>query len=143
MKRIAISFILIFSCRVLYAGETIFISVNNHKLKVEVADTKTGRRTGLMYRKSLDENEGMLFVFPSSDYLSFWMKNTYIPLSIAYFNEDMRLIDIYKMRPRQVKEVYNSTEKVKYALEVNQGWFEKHGIKKYAVLKMQRPIRGK
>lgn len=125
------------------ASDIIYISVNGHELKVEVADTPSERQAGLMFRKDLAENEGMLFVFPAVEYLSFWMKNTYLPLSIGYFNADRRLVDIYKMKPLQTKEVYNSTEKVMYALEVNQGWFEKHGIKKYAVLKLEKPVKGR
>ena len=137
-------YILIFTAwSAISASDIIYISVNGHELKVEVAATPAERQAGLMFRKEMGENEGMLFVFPAEEYLSFWMKNTYLPLSIAYFNADRRLIDIYKMKPMQIKEVYNSTEMVMYALEVNQGWFEKHGIKKYAVLKLEKPVKGR
>jgi len=124
-------------------NEMIFISVAGKKLKVEIADTPSKRATGLMFRKTLKDDEGMLFVFKHADYLSFWMKNTYIPLSIGYFNQDKRLVDIYQMKPNQEREVYNSTEKVIYALEVNQGWFEKNGIGKYAPLLLEREVKGK
>ena len=127
-----------------YAGnEVLYIAVGGHKLKVEVADTESKRQTGLMFRKALPANEGMLFVFKEPQYLSFWMKNTYIPLSIAFFNRDRRLIDIFDMKPNQTTEIYNSTEKVVYALEVNQGWFTGKGIGKFAVLEMEKEVRGK
>lgn len=124
-------------------NEIIQISVDGHLLQVEIADTDAKRKTGLMYRKSLKENEGMLFVFPQADYLSFWMKNTLIPLSIAYFNQDRRLTDMYDMKPNQVTEYYNASEKVIYALEVNQGWFKKNGIHKFSVLELPREVRAK
>ncbi len=124
-------------------NEILQIRVDGHALQVEIADTDAKRRIGLMYRKMLKENEGMLFVFPQADYLSFWMKNTLIPLSIAYFNEDRRLTDIYDMKPNQVREYYNASERVIYALEVNQGWFKKKGIHKYSVLELPKEVRAK
>ncbi|MCC6274990.1 MAG: DUF192 domain-containing protein [Leptospiraceae bacterium] len=124
-------------------NEILQISVDGHLLQVEIADTDAKRRIGLMHRKTLKENEGMLFVFPRADYLSFWMKNTYIPLSIAYFNEDRRLTDILDMKPNQIKEFYNASEKAIYALEVNQGWFQKKGIRKFSVLELPKEVRGR
>ncbi|MBE7412621.1 MAG: DUF192 domain-containing protein [Leptospiraceae bacterium] len=124
-------------------NEILSIRVDGNLLQVEIADTEAKRRIGLMYRKNLKENEGMLFVFPRADYLSFWMKNTYIPLSIAYFNEDRRLVDMYDMKPNQIKEFYNATEKVIYALEVNQGWFQKKGIQKFSVLELPKEVRAR
>ena len=94
-----------------------------------------------MYRKSLKQNEGMLFIFPEADYLSFWMKNTYIPLSIAFFNQDRRLINIHEMKANQTKELYYSNELAIYALEVNQGWFSTNNIKEYSVLKLPKSIK--
>jgi len=124
-------------------NEILSIRVDGNLLQVEIADTEAKRRIGLMYRKNLKENEGMLFVFPRADYLSFWMKNTYIPLSIAYFNEDRRLVDMYDMKPNQIKEFYNATEKVIYALEVNQGWFQKKGIQKFSFLELPKEVRAR
>jgi uncharacterized protein len=83
----------------------------------------------------------MLFVFSEPDYLSFWMKNTWIPLSIAYFNRDKRITDIHDMKPNQTKELYHSSEKALYALEVNQGWFVKRKISKFGVLKIPDRVR--
>ncbi|MCG6194017.1 DUF192 domain-containing protein [Leptospira sp. FAT2] len=121
--------------------EKITIYVDEHPLLVEVVNTPTDRARGLMYRKHLAENEGMLFVFSEPDYLSFWMKNTWIPLSIAYFNRDKRITDIHDMKPNQTTELYHSSEKALYALEVNQGWFAKRKIGKYGVLKLPDRVK--
>ncbi|AYV54923.1 DUF192 domain-containing protein [Leptospira kmetyi] len=121
--------------------EKVTIYVDDHPLVVEVVNTQADRAKGLMFRKSLGENEGMLFVFPEPEYLSFWMKNTWIPLSIAYFNRDRRITDIHDMKPNQTTELYHSSEKALYALEVNRGWFAKRKIGKYGVLKIPDRIQ--
>ncbi|PJZ55471.1 DUF192 domain-containing protein [Leptospira barantonii] len=121
--------------------EKITIYVDEHPLIVEVVNTQADRAKGLMFRKNLGENEGMLFVFSAPEYLSFWMKNTWIPLSIAYFNRDRRITDIHDMKPNQTTELYHSSEKALYALEVNQGWFAKRKIGKYGTLKIPDRIK--
>ncbi|PJZ44714.1 DUF192 domain-containing protein [Leptospira brenneri] len=120
--------------------EIIFGSVADRALKLEIANTPSTRATGLMYRTKLGEDEGMLFVFRRPEVLSFWMKNTLIPLSIGYFSEDMRLLESFDMKPNQTEEVYNSRKPAMYALEVNQGWFAKHKIGKDAVLTLERKV---
>ncbi|MCB1192740.1 MAG: DUF192 domain-containing protein [Leptospiraceae bacterium] len=122
-------------------NEVVTILVDDKPLQVEIANTPSKRQRGLMYRKSLKQNEGMLFIFPEADYLSFWMKNTYIPLSIAFFNQDRRLINIHEMKANQTKELYYSNELAIYALEVNQGWFSTNNIKEYSVLKLPKSIK--
>jgi uncharacterized protein len=122
--------------------ETMVVSINGNRLEVEIADTPVKRQVGLMYRESMPENSGMLFVFPTEDFKTFWMKNTYIPLSIAYFTTDKVLVTMYDMKPNQTSEVYPSTKKIIYALEVNQGWFEKRKIKKGDRLVLSKEISG-
>lgn len=106
--------------------------INSHnkmiKLQVEIADTNESRSKGLMYRKNLEKNSGMLFVFKYEIMLSFWMKNTYIPLSIAYINSDGRINDIHLMQPLDTSVIYKSNRKSMYAIEVNQGWFKNNNI---------------
>ena len=97
-------------------------------VKAEVAEKQEDRSKGLMYRKSLADGEGMLFIFESDQVLSFWMKNTYIPLSIAFIALDGRIIDIKDMYPKNETTV-SSSRSVRYALEVPQGWFSRAGIK--------------
>ncbi len=102
-------------------------------VEIEVATSPTEQQQGLMYRSSMPENHGMLFVYDEPRYMSFWMKNTKIPLSIAYIREDGTISNIEKMKPHtssfEPTERYISRNPCLFALEMNQGWFEKHGIK--------------
>jgi uncharacterized membrane protein (UPF0127 family) len=94
----------------------------------EVARTAAERETGLMFRRSLAEGEGMLFVFERDQTLSFWMKNTLIPLSIAYISYNGRILEIHDMEPQNLTPV-RSGRSARYALEVPRGWFERTGVK--------------
>jgi uncharacterized membrane protein (UPF0127 family) len=94
---------------------------------VEIAKTDDEKETGLMWRKSLATGRGMLFVYDRDGPLSFWMKNTLIPLSIAYIASDGRIINIFDMEAKSLKAV-RSTRSARYALEVPQGWFGREGI---------------
>ena len=105
------------------------ITVGETSLKVEVAATPGHRSQGLMYRDSLAENRGMLFIYTDEAPRSFWMKDTKVPLSIAYATKDGKIVRISDMKPLSkdsVKSLYPAT----YALEVNRGWYDKHNIKK-------------
>ena len=95
---------------------------------MEIADTQETQEKGLMWRESMDEDHGMLFVYDRDSRKSFWMKNTKIPLSIAYVGADGTIREIYDMEPLSTRTV-DSRYSVRYALEVNQGAFERHGIK--------------
>jgi uncharacterized membrane protein (UPF0127 family) len=97
-------------------------------LEAELARTDRERETGLMFRTELEDGKGMLFIFEHDQVLSFWMKNTLIPLSIAYIAYDGTIVDIRDMQP-QVLQPVQSTRSVRYALEVPQGWFARAGIK--------------
>jgi uncharacterized membrane protein (UPF0127 family) len=99
------------------------------RINVELADTPPEREKGLMFRKSMKENNGMLFVFPEEKPLSFWMKNTYIPLDIAYIDKNAVINEIYTMKALDVSVIYNSIKPAMYALEMNSGWFNRHNIK--------------
>ncbi|MCL2293386.1 MAG: DUF192 domain-containing protein [Spirochaetes bacterium] len=104
------------------------VVINGHVLNVEIAETERARRTGLMHRKTLDWDSGMLFVFETDRRLSFWMKNTYIPLSIAFISSDGIIREIQDMTPHSLEPVV-SRNFVRFALEVNQGYFEASGIR--------------
>jgi uncharacterized membrane protein (UPF0127 family) len=80
-----------------------------------------------MYRKKINDGEGMLFIFEQDQVLAFWMKNTLVPLSIAYISGDGRIIEIYDMEPGNLMSV-RSSRSVRFALEVPQGWFGRSGI---------------
>jgi uncharacterized membrane protein (UPF0127 family) len=97
-------------------------------VNLELALTDATRARGLMYRKELAENSGMFFVYEEPQFLSFWMKNTWIPLSIAFLRDDGTIINIEKMRPHLSTVSYKSEELSRYALEMNAGWFERHDL---------------
>jgi uncharacterized membrane protein (UPF0127 family) len=123
------------------------IVVGGQKITAEIADTPEARERGLMYRKSMPPQNGMLFVFEEAQPMAFWMKNTLIPLSIGYFDANRRLIETYEMTPAVMGEAhpktYPSHREAKYALEMNKGWFEKHHIKPGAELKRPAQSPGK
>lgn len=104
------------------------INVGGIELEVELAITPEERILGLMYRNKLEGNEGMLFVFPKEETLSFWMKDTRIPISIAFIKADGRIAQIDTMSPYSL-DAHISRERVRYALEMKEGWFRVHGIK--------------
>ena len=124
------------------------VKLGPHTLLVEVAVTQRERNRGLMFRTSLGENEGMLFVFPRpARTLSFWMKNTLIPLDVGYFDDQGFLIEVVPMAPEPGKadddlKTYPSSEPAVYALEMEQGWFKKKGIRKYERLILPYAING-
>ena len=97
------------------------------RVEVEVASTPEQRNHGLMFRRHLNPYQGMLFVFDEEEVQSFWMKNTRIPLSIAYAAADGTILTIADMRPMSLKGTPSGSPAL-YALEVNQGWFEAHGV---------------
>lgn len=97
------------------------------KVTAEIADTEETRNRGFMEREQIPDGTGMLFVFERDQILSFWMKNTPHPLSIAYIDSTGKIRNIYHMTPFSMAN-WTSTVSVRYALEVPQGWFEKEGI---------------
>ncbi|MDX2454336.1 DUF192 domain-containing protein [Desulfosarcina sp.] len=108
---------------------TATLSINGHRLIVELAATPQSRGCGLSKRTALDENQGMLFIYPRSAPRTFWMKDTWLPLSIAFLDDSGNIINIEIMLPDQTEKKYHSSKSALYALEVNQGWFRLHGIK--------------
>ena len=115
--------------RGLYEGkhQTTVIKVNDLDVVVEIADCEESRRKGLMNRLALDENSGMLFIFSDEKPRSFWMKETYLPLSIAYLNDSGSIINIEKMTPLDLMGT-KSLAPARFALEMNEGWFERNGV---------------
>lgn len=99
-----------------------------HLIRAEVADTHESRMRGLMFRQHLALNAGMLFVFQHAERQCFWMKNTPLPLSIAFIADDGRIVNIAHMQPRS-EDTHCSTEPVAFALEMERGWFASKGIK--------------
>ena len=116
------------------------ISINGHALAVELATTPKARVCGLSKRANLPENHGMLFIYPNVGQRTFWMKDTQIPLSIAFFDDSGRILSMQDMTPMQTNERYHSLQPVRYALEINQGWFAAHGIGVGDIVEMKLPV---
>ncbi len=110
------------------------IKIGSKLITVEIADNHEKQAFGLMYRSALANDQGMLFVFSDEQVRSFWMKNTFVPLSIGYFDSQKKLIDIQDMKPA-ISEMqtdfpsYASRAPAQYALEMSLGWFQKNKIK--------------
>jgi len=104
------------------------IKVGSAELLAEIARTETERERGLMFRTSLADGKGMLFVFDKEDRLAFWMKNTRIPLSLAYIASDGSIRQIVDLEPFSLASV-EAERSVRYALEVPRGWFDRAGVK--------------
>lgn len=104
------------------------LNAGMHNIRAEVAQTPPQRQIGLMNRSHMATGDGMLFVFEERAVHCFWMKNTLIPLSIAFLADDGRITDIADMAP-QSEASHCPSQPVRYALEMNQGWFAKRGFK--------------
>jgi hypothetical protein len=126
---------LIFLCALIGGGSlraaelpTIELGIGGHHLVAEIAATNDTRTTGLMNRFSLRPDHGMLFVFNAPQPLAFWMRNTHIPLSIAFIGADGRIVNIEDMTPR-TDDSHPSRGLALYALEMKKGWFADHGVR--------------
>jgi len=102
--------------------------ISGHKLVAEVADDDAERETGMMFRKTMADGEGMVFVMGAPQHVSFWMKNTLIPLSVAYINPAGVILEIHDLQPRDETPVSSNFDTISYAIEVPQGWFLKNSI---------------
>ena len=117
--------------------ERVKLNAGMHRLDVQVAATPEQRQTGLMFRKDMPQHEGMIFVFEQATKQCFWMKNTLIPLSAAFVEDDGTIVNIEEMKALAL-DAHCSTKPVRYVLEMNKGWFAKKGIKPGS--KLQGPM---
>lgn len=104
------------------------LKLGGHEIWVEVANKEATRDAGLMFRQAMDWDNGMLFAFHDTATRAFWMKNTVIPLSIAFMDEKGTIENIAEMQPQNEESIW-SKGPAKYALEMNGGWFTKEGLK--------------
>jgi uncharacterized membrane protein (UPF0127 family) len=114
--------------------------VGTKEITVELAYEDATRMRGLMYRNGLRPDHGMLFLFPDDYNQGFWMKSTYLPLSIAYIDGDGRIVKIADMHPLELQSVPTG-QPVRYALEMEQGWFTRHGIEAGTTCAFSKEIR--
>lgn len=98
-----------------------------YRIQAEVAHTDPLRQRGLMFRKEMPEHQGMLFVFPQRDTHCMWMRNTLLPLSVAFIDEDGRIINVEEMAP-QTETNHCASKPARYALEMNRNWFRQRGL---------------
>lgn len=120
--------LLVLTCGARAELPEVTLAIGNHRITAEVAATDGERAQGLMHRRILPENRGMLFVFPQVALHGMWMMNTYIPLSVAFLDERGVVINIEDMEPH-TRDTHSAVRPARYALEANRGWFKKRGIK--------------
>ncbi len=104
------------------------LSVGMHQIDAQVAHTPQQRQIGLMYRSSMPQHEGMLFIFEHAGVQCFWMKHTPLPLTAAFLADDGRIVNLADMQPHS-EQSHCSVQPVRYVLEMNQSWFSKRGIR--------------
>jgi uncharacterized membrane protein (UPF0127 family) len=104
------------------------LSTGMHLIDAQVASTPEQRQIGLMLRKEMPQHEGMVFVFEKASQQCFWMKNTLLPLTAAFVDDDGTIVNLADMKP-ETTDSHCSTKPVRYVLEMHKGWFEKKGIK--------------
>ncbi|WMJ08664.1 DUF192 domain-containing protein [Nitrosomonas sp. sh817] len=107
---------------------TVELTAGMYVIQAEVAQTHQQHSIGLMHRQSMGVNEGMLFVYQSPEIRCYWMRNTLIPLTIAFLDDDGTIVNLKDMEPHTERSNC-SIKPVRYALEMNQGWFDQRGIK--------------
>ncbi|WP_347250683.1 DUF192 domain-containing protein [Zoogloea sp.] len=104
------------------------LSAGMYRIEAEVAATQDSRMTGLMQRRSMPPNQGMLFVFTQPQRHCMWMKNTLLPLSVAFLDDEGRILNVEDMQP-QTEDNHCAARPARFALEMNLGWFQQRGIK--------------
>ncbi len=118
--------------------QTLKLYIGTQEMFAELALTAQQERTGMMFRTNMEENAGMLFVFPEPRVASFWMKNCPLPLSAAYLDSDGVIREIHLLEPHNTNSVISATADIRFVLETPRGWFERHGIKEGVAIASER-----
>lgn len=108
---------------------TVKLWVGTNEVTAEIAQTMPQIMTGMMWRTNLAEMDGMIFLFARPHQAQFWMRNTLLPLSCAYIDPDGTILELHEMKPRDETPIPAATDQVQYVLEMNKGWFDRHGVK--------------
>lgn len=127
MAKRALALLLLLAAQAVHADALAPLQISGHPVLAEIADTPELRSQGLMFRNNLDANHGMLFVFPNSGRYSMWMKNTAVPLSVAFLDNRGVIINIADMKPF-TEDIHTAEMPARFALEMPQGWFDKFSI---------------
>ena len=118
-------------------AKTETLLINNHRLEVELALTPEKQKKGLMFKKKLQKNKGMLFIFDKESYIPIWMKNTYIPLDILWISSQNIIVDTKQNASPLSKKIYHPKQKANKVLEINAGLLKKWAIKKGTKVKIE------
>ena len=118
--------------------QTMKLWVGTNEVMAELALTRRQIEIGMMRRTNMAEMEGMLFVFPQPNQVAFYMKNTLLPLSCAYIDPEGTILEIHDMKPLDKTPIPSESDQVQYVLEMNQGWFERHGVKSAVAVSTER-----
>lgn len=117
---------------------TIKVWVGAAELETEIALTGAQQMTGMMWRTNMPENTAMIFVHPTPRQAGYWMKNCFVPLSIAYIDTDGKILEIHDLQPHNTNSVVSASENVRFALETPQGWFQRHNVSTGALVRTER-----
>jgi uncharacterized protein len=117
---------------------TLKLWLGSQEITAEIAGTPGQVETGMMWRTNMAEMEGMLFVFPRPHRASFWMRNTLIPLSCAYIDSDGVILEEHEMKPKDETPIVAGSDKVRYVLEMKQGWFVRNQVPAGVLVKSER-----
>lgn len=128
LTRVAGVALFLFAATALAQMPSIALTASFHRIEAEVAADQASRMQGLMHRKSMAPNQGMLFVFPHPDRYCMWMRNTFLPLSVAFLDDEGKILNIEDMKP-QTEDNHCAGAPARFALEMNRGWFADKGIK--------------
>ena len=117
---------------------TIKVWLGDQELTAEIAREQVQIATGMMFRTNIDENESMIFVLPNTERAAFWMKNCFVPLSVAYISPDGVIQEIHPLEPQNTNSVIAASDNIRFALETKQGWFERYNVKPGTVIRTER-----
>lgn len=126
-RRFLLPVLLLLSAFPTHAAGMLDLAAGMYRIQAEVAHTDPERQRGLMFRKEMPEHQGMLFVFPLRATHCMWMKNTLLPLAVAFLDEEGRIINVEEMAP-QTERNHCAQQPARYALEMNRGWFKQRGL---------------
>ena len=117
---------------------TVKLWLGSQEVVSEVARTPAQIATGMMFRKEMGENEGMIFVFIRPHRTAFYMKNTFIPLTCAFIDPEGQILELHDMKPLDESQIQAETDRIQYVLEMKQGWFQKNGIAVGTIVRSER-----
>ena len=117
---------------------TVRLWIGAEQMDAEMCTTPEEERTGMMFRKSMGENDGMIFDLRVPQRASFWMKNCYVPLSVAYIDPDGVIQEIHPLQPMDTNTVLSTSYNIRFALETPQGWFDRHNVKPGTIIRTEK-----